>query len=325
MGISQERQAEADICLATMEAYYNAVYYTLLSKSYEEQCTTAQEKLELTRKQEKLGVKGYADVVQSESDLAKRRYEFTNAENLRRDAIITLQDVMFWPLDSVLTIDTDISADMVGVLQEDGEVEGIISYAKAYNPAAIQALGKFNNAKLELQTAKWQLLPSFALYGGWSTTYFKYPGGMSTDPFRQQFLNNGGEYVQLSINIPIYSRLSRQSNLAKKRNALERSSAEYDQKMRDIEAEVRRAVQDRDASSDAYLQAERYAEVQRENYRLNSKKYEQGLISAIEYQTATNDYLNSKAEKMNSLFKYLIKKSVVEYYSGVAYLEQEYL
>ena len=155
MGISQERQAEADICLATMEAYYNAVYYTLLSKSYEEQCTTAQEKLELTRKQEKLGVKGYADVVQSESDLAKRRYEFTNAENLRRDALITLQDVMFWPLDSVLTIDTDISADMVGVLQEDGEVEGIISYAKAYNPAAIQALGKFNNAKLELQTAKW--------------------------------------------------------------------------------------------------------------------------------------------------------------------------
>lgn len=325
MGISQERQAEADICLATMEAYYNAVYYTLLSKSYEEQCATAQEKLELTRKQEKLGVKGYADVVQSESDLAKRRYEFTNAENLRRDALITLQDVMFWPLDSVLTIDTDISADMVGVLQEDGGVEGIISYAKAYNPAAIQALGKFNNAKLELQTAKWQLLPSFALYGGWSTTYFQYPGGMSTDPFRQQFLNNGGEYVQLSINIPIYSRLSRQSNLAKKRNALERSSAEYDQKMRDIEAEVRRAVQDRDASSDAYLQAERYAEVQRENYRLNSKKYEQGLISAIEYQTATNDYLNSKAEKMNSLFKYLIKKSVVEYYSGVAYLEQEYL
>ena len=325
MGISQERQAEADICLATMEAYYNAVYYTLLSKSYEEQCTTAQEKLELTSKQEKLGVKGYADVVQSESDLAKRRYEFTNAQNLRRDALITLQDVMFWPLDSVLTIDTDISADMVGVLQEDGEVEGIISYAKAYNPAAIQALGNFNNAKLELQTAKWQLLPSFALYGGWSTTYFKYPGGMSTDPFRQQFLNNGGEYVQLSINIPIYSRLSRQSNLAKKRNALERSSAEYDQKMRDIEAEVRRAVQDRDASSDAYLQAERYAEVQRENYRLNCKKYEQGLISAIEYQTATNDYLNSKAEKMNSLFKYLIKKSVVEYYSGVAYLEQEYL
>ena len=42
MGISQERQAEADICLATMEAYYNAVYYTLLSKSYEEQCATAQ-------------------------------------------------------------------------------------------------------------------------------------------------------------------------------------------------------------------------------------------------------------------------------------------
>ena len=49
---------------------------------------------------------------------------------------------------------------------------------------------------------------------------------------------------------------------------------------------------------------------------------EQGLISSIEYQTATNNYLRARADEMNSLFKYLIKQAVVRYYNGVEYINQ---
>lgn len=321
MGVSNERQAEADICLATMEAYYNAVYYTVIAENCAGQLSTAEKNHEYISRQERLGLKGYADVVQSGSDLEKRRYELVNAENMRDDAMITLQDLMFWPADSVLVIDTEIRDD--DIIDRSGDVEEIVDYARAHDPAAVAALGTMKNAGLSLQSAKGRFLPSLSLYGGWSTTYFSYPGGAATDPFRQQFSNNMGKYVQLSLNIPIYDRLSRYSNMAKKRNAYKVASAEYDQKLRDVEAEVRRAVQDRDGASAAYLRADRYAEVQQEAYRLNSMKYEQGLISAIEYQTAANEYLASRAEKMNALFKYYIKKSVVEYYSGVNYLDQK--
>ena len=49
---------------------------------------------------------------------------------------------------------------------------------------------------------------------------------------------------------------------------------------------------------------------------------EQGLISAIEYQTATNDYLKAQADEMDALFKYLIKQAVVRYYNGIEYINQ---
>ena len=49
---------------------------------------------------------------------------------------------------------------------------------------------------------------------------------------------------------------------------------------------------------------------------------EQGLTSPLELQTATNNYLKSKADEMNSLFKYLIKDSVVRYYNGEEYINQ---
>ena len=52
------------------------------------------------------------------------------------------------------------------------------------------------------------------------------------------------------------------------------------------------------------------------------KKLEQGLISPIEYQTATNNYLKAKAERLNSLCRYMIKQSVVRYYAGEEYINQ---
>lgn len=92
--------------------------------------------------------------------------------------------------------------------------------------------------------------------------------------------------------------------------------------MRDISAEVRRAVQDRDGASAAYIQAQRKSDVQEEAYSLNMKKLEQGLISPIEFQTASNNYLEANAQRLNSLLTYFIKRSVVNYYNGVDYINQ---
>ena len=97
---------------------------------------------------------------------------------------------------------------------------------------------------------------------------------------------------------------------------------EFDQKKMDIEMEVKRAIQDCEGASMAYLQALRKSAVQEEAFRLNQKKLEQGLISPLEFQTANNNYLKSKSDVMNSLFKYLIKKAVVKYYSGIEYINQ---
>ena len=170
-------------------------------------------------------------------------------------------------------------------------------------------------------TTKWQLIPSLSVYGGWGTTYYTYAGSQ-TASFRDQLKNNGGQYVQMSMSIPIWDRMQKQSRIAKQRNALAKATAEYDQKRRDVESEVRRAIQDRDGSEAAYDQARYKSEVQEEAYNLNLKKMEQGLISPLELQTATNNYLKSKADEMNSLYKYLIKDAVVKYFGGIEYINQ---
>ena len=314
---SQEKQAEADICLAVMEAYYNVVYYKRLADVYEEQVAVAEQALVKARRQEELGQKGHADVIQMEADLADRQYDLTNTYNMYRDQKMVLADLMFWPLDEELVIDTSLPAWQV----EPVATDAVVDYALEHNPAVRMAAWQQLNAKRQLNTAKWQLLPTVGLYAGWSTSYYAYQGS-ETSPFPDQFKNNGGEYVQLSLQIPIWNRLSRHSAISRRKHAYDKATAELDQKRRDVESEVRRAIQDRDGSATAYQQAQRKAEVQAEAYSLNLKKLEQGLISPLEFQTANNNYLKAQADEMNSLFKYLIKQAVVRYYNGVEYINQ---
>ena len=323
MGLTKEQQVEDQICLATMEAYCNVLYYTELEKALQGQVVTAEKALQLATRQEELGQKSHADVVQMQSDLAERQYQLTTCRNNLNNAFITLKDVMFWPVEEPMKIDGSIAQQML-LVTAPVDAQTMVAQARQTMPSVLLAEGTMKNAQLALKTAKWQLLPSLALYGGWSSSYFTYPGrdGYVPTPYFEQLKNNGGEYVQLSLSIPIFDRLSGHSNIAKRKNAYDRAQADYDQALRDVEAEVLRAVADRDGAADALKQAEIRATLQQEAFALNGKRFEQGLISSIEYQAASNNYLNALAEQLNARLQYFIKNSVVNYYKGISYINQ---
>ena len=325
MGIDQERLTEDQICLATMEAYCNALYYGQLAEILQGQVTTSESTLILAKKQEELGQKGYTDVIEMEAELADRQYQLVSAKNMYADAMLTLKDIMFWPMDQELLIDDSIAeSEVIATLFPTDEKEQIIEYAVNNLPSVSIAKATMENALVDLKTAKWAFSPSLSLYAGWSTSYYTYPGmqGYVPTPFHTQFKNNGGEYIQLSLSIPIFDRLSTFSKLNRKKNAYSRASIQYEQKVREVEAEVTRAIQDRDGASAAYIQADRRAELQEEAYHLNLKRFEQGLISTIDFQKASDNWLNAKTTRLDALLKFYIKRCVVDYYNGVSYLEQ---
>ena len=314
---SQERQIEADICLAVMESYYNVVYYNRLVEIYRNLVEDAEQALILAKRQEELGVKGYTDVIQMDADLADRQYDLISTDNMAKDQLMALKALLFWDEDDGLNIDETLPE----FIEESFDPEMITLLALDNNPEVKMAAWNVENSKRELRVAKWSLLPTITFYGGWNTSYYTYSGYVSTS-YSNQFRNNMGEYVELGLTVPLYNRLKGVSNIQKKKHAYNNARLELDQKRMDIEMEVRRAVQDCDGASVAYIQSLRKSYVQEEAFKLNQKKLEQGLISPLEFQTANNYYLKAKSDEMNSLFKYLIKQAVVKYYCGIDYINQ---
>ena len=325
MGIDQEELTRDEICLATMQAYYNVVYFEQLAKILESQVQTARNALALAKRQEELGQKGYTYVVEMEASLADFEWQLVSAENQHASALMTLKDLMFWPADKELAIDMSMADAEVEIsLAHENETGNIIGYALHNHPSVTIAKGRMENALLDLKSAKWRFTPTISLNAGWSTSYYTYPDQKEyvPAPFHTQFKNNGGEYIQLSLSFPIFDRLSAFSNLRRMRNGSRRAAVQYEQKVREVEAEVIRAVQDRDGASAAFRQADKRAALQQEAYLLNVKKLEHGLISAVDFQKASDNWLNAKAGRLDALLKFYIKQSVVSYYGGISYINQ---
>lgn len=168
MGLSKEQQTQDEICLATMEAYYNVIYYTELEAVLRDQVSTAQTARNKAVRQEELGQKGHADVLQMESELAQKEYQLINTTNHKNDALLTLKDVMFWPTDEELQIDSHVtelskknSEDEKSLLSltinddlaliNKGD---LAETAKSVLPSAEIASLNVKHAKLDLQAAR---------------------------------------------------------------------------------------------------------------------------------------------------------------------------
>lgn len=320
MGIAEEQQLRDEICLAVMEAYCNVLYFSEMKVVVEGQVQTAKDNLLLAQRQEELGQKSYADVVQLEADLADREYQLVIMTNRYNEAMMMLKDLMMWEEDNSQCIMHNAQL----LFTEFNIFESLDTTNSFTHPSLVLAEYRVQNAKTDLNSARWRFAPSLSLSGGWSTGYFTYPGMKNyvAVPFGSQFANNSGEYVQLSLSIPIYDGLSRYSNIARKKNAYRRAEAEYRQTLHEVETEIERAKQDREGALVALRQAERRERVQKDAYNINVKKFEQGLISPIEFKSSGDNYLNAQAEYLNAQLQFYIKNSVVNYYNGVSYINQ---
>ena len=311
-GVTRIQQTEDKITLATIEAYCNVLYFTELSRTVQAQMETAETALRLAQRQKDLGQKSQADVLQMEAELSDRKYKYIVCENQLQNAYIMLKDIMLYPTEQPFSV-TDVEAD---TMLSDAVHTMEVSRAADRLPAVIIAENERQTARLALKTARWQLLPSLSLYGGWSSTYFTYPGRTDyvTAPYGQQIANNGGEYVQLSLNIPIYNRLSRQTEIARRRNDCDRAEARYAQARQTVEAEIHRALADRDGAAAALQQAEQHAVLQQQLYTMSVRQFEQGLISALDYQTVADNHLTAVADLLNARLQLFLKTWVVRYY-----------
>lgn len=311
LGLSKEQQSADEVRFAVMEAYYKVVYYDQLVEVLQLQTSTADSALLKAQREEQLGRKGHADVVQMEAELSQRQYQLINASNQYEQALMTLKETLCWPMEKELEVAyTEMSETSLHSIHHD-------STMTQFEPPSIQlARGELHNAELQLAYARGNWSPSLSLYAGWSTTYYTYPGmaGYQPQSFAEQWKGNGGEYVQLSLSIPIFSQGQRRLAIQQRKNDLDRAHTKLEEAERQRDITLLRAVNEVKAATAEAIQAQRLAAVRHQAYMLSLRQYELGLINAIEYQTASQAYLNAEADHLNAQLQLRLKEHQLNYY-----------
>ncbi|MDE6522310.1 MAG: TolC family protein [Muribaculaceae bacterium] len=304
-----------DSAIAAMMAFADALYYQNSIKIAEDKLAQSEGMLTLTKAQEELGLKGIPEVVEAEANVASDKYSLVHQQNLFAQAMLTLRSAMNFPEDQSLSIDT-VNYIFTGIMTNDNP-ESIYLRALATNPKALNAQMQVKSSKYSYDVAKGYLMPNLSLNAGISTSYFKNLSGNYSAPlFGNQFRNNRGEYIAATLSIPIFNGLSNISGKNRAKYVYEQAKEQLNEQQRILHDEIVAAVMDRDGFAMEIISLKTKMEADSEAYRLNTRKYEEGLLSLIDLQLSANTYYSSRVELLQKQMLFLLKDKLVEYYKG---------
>ncbi|MCC8088982.1 MAG: TolC family protein [Rikenellaceae bacterium] len=315
-----------NICQSTMQAFFIVIYYSELVKLGEEKVETSRLNLHNVKIQEELGLKGEADILENEAQLASDEYNLVQYRNQYDQGILTLKEKMSYPFEEELIIDTSDSwwETIPSVVSESPEE--VYNIAVLFLPTLVKSRFDIETAQLNLKTSRWQQLPSLSLSGGYDTGFSKILTHTTTktESYFDQLRHRAGQSVSASLSIPIFSRLSRRYTITRNKNNLKIYEYQYEKNLREIEKEIESVIQDVEGRSMEYILAVKRLATQDKVHTVNQKKYEEGLIGFMELQISANNLQSAQNQKLYAQFQYHIKKHLLDYYKGINYIDQEF-
>lgn len=307
------------LAFRVMQAFYDIQFFEGLVAISKEQLTVSETNFNLVSKQIELGLKAGADLYEAESLLLTDKLNVTQSENKRQGAKLKLVQEM--NLEGVSTI--DIQTVMIDKVTEvEGatlQTDSIFNAAKTFVPLIKSQELRAKAAKKEVAIARGALYPSLTLFGRLGTGYFETTRDTlgQTIPFKDQFDNNTYQYVGVSLNVPISNGWSRRSKVKQQKIAKLRAENNLDIQEQLLYQTIETLVQEYNALRVEYVQSTQKMKAQNLAFTIAQKRYDRGMINAIELFTAKNLYANAQNENLQVRLRSEINKSTLDFYNGL--------
>lgn len=320
-GYSDLQIARDKVAMDVMRAYSDVVYYKGAVKIAEEHLSASRKTLRQAQKLHELGRKSAAEVAEVASQEANYDYLLAEQQNNLTMAWIALREVMNLPQDYTLEV---VEEDGIIVSCDNLQIQRIVENALDGNAQVVSSELAVKEYKLHYARAKGAWYPTVSLSAGINTNYYtNFDNKQAYPSFSSQFKNNSGEYVGVSMSIPIFSNLSRSASVRSSRNALRNAELELSAVRSSVESEVMQACSRMEGYGKLYNQAMKKVEASQLAYDGIAAKFEKGLVTAIELQSAATTLLQAKSERLRSQLQYMIEKRMVDYYSGIPFVQGE--
>lgn len=304
-----------------MRYFMDVLYYQGTVRMTVDKKKSSEMLLRQTRIMNEVGTKSDADVAQMEATLAADEYEVVMQEKLLRRAMMTLKEVMNYPLEDSLILDTLFIQELppMDEWHTNGvkEAGSLAEAACLQNPSLRQTACETQALKYALRSARGSLFPSISVGAGISSSYFKTMGRENTMSFREQFKANRGEYVFATLSIPIFNRLEKITSIRKQKNQLRMKEDIWQQKATELKRLVMETSDDYYSSLKENQKLQKKVTSDRLALKLTVRKYEEGLVSGIEVQTASVSLLQSQTAWLQSSLNARYSKYMLDYYKGI--------
>lgn len=307
------RAEKDDAALKVYKAYMDLVYCQGAVGHISMKREDSRLLLHQTEVMAEVGLKSDADVAQMRATLAADDYELASMQGQTTKARLALERLMNFPSDDTLCVQMPEfpATDTAEPCSEQTVAAAMLSY-----PRLQQARYGVESARYSLRAAHGMLLPTISFSAGVSTSFYRNMDHGGHASFGSQFKNNAGQYLGITLSVPLFNRLSTVSTIRSRHIALCRAAEDMEYQQTEMRRIIIEATTDRDNSMEEVAKmAEQVAADSIAEY-LTKRKYEEGLASSADVRTAAVTLLQSRVKLLQSRLTLMYNRRLLEYYNG---------
>ena len=307
------------LAFRVMQAFYDIQFFEGLLAISNEQQAVSQTNYDLVEKQIELGLKAGADLYEAESLLLTDKLNVTQSKNQLAAAKLSLIQAMNLENETDIDIQVDLKEIASKTELDTIQTATIFSEAKNFIPLIKAQELRTKAAKKQLASERGNLYPSLELFAGYRTGYFETTVDSLglTIPFREQFRDNASEFIGVGLSIPLTNAWSRRSRVKQQKIAYKRAQNNLDIQEQELQQTIAQLVQEYNSLLVELEQSNQKVEAQSLAFEIAQKRYEKGLINALELFTAKNLFASAQNENLQVRLRSEINKSTLDFYKGL--------
>lgn len=334
-----------DLILQVVTSYLQILYNKDFLTAAQQQLAVA--KQQLTREQELLDVgnKTLADLSQAKSQVATAELNVTNATNDLAISYLTLAQLMDIPSSTVYSVSAPVLQSFNRPDTNYNPEEVYDSAMKLFPDIKLAAL-RTEAAKTGISIAKGNYYPTLSFGAGLNTNYSsgrdrvldriqngfmeigrtagtnesvlapEFTTLTETYRFNDQLRDNFGQYVGLSLRIPIFNGFSARSIVRRAKISYLQNQTQEQLAQNNLNKVIYQAVADLKAADSRFTSTSNTFQAQKDAFNVIEQRYAVGLVNSLDYSTSQTNLNKAEIDMIQAKYDLLFKAKLIDYYLG---------
>lgn len=311
---SKLQQVRNEVAFSVINSYFSVLLQKGLFEIARENFKLSSDQLYYTAKFVEIGRKPGTDLLETEANLAADSSLLVQSINVLDQAILGLKYQMNIPLTDSITINTLVPSIFSGSI-DTLSMEELFHSASASLPDLAFAKQHLMATKKTVQISKGGFSPRLGVYAGWSSQFMETNRDQLNRiiPFRDQISNNSNEYVSLGLEIPLFTRFSKNTTLSRSKLQYQQAKIQYEDVAYKLMMGVEKSLTEWRAARAEYESSLSQLATSRKAYDAAEKKLDKGLVSIIEFEIQKNKWIRAKAEVLRTGLQVLLKERYIRF------------
>lgn len=313
-------QAKNSIRISIIQAFLNIMMNEDLLDYQQDVLNSSQQQLAQGEQQFRVG-----QILESDYKMLKAQYtsDLYNVENTRiniRNSYLTLKNLLSIDPSKEIQIARPDSSTLFKSLAIPS-LDEMTTKCMAYLPELKISENNIAQAEYDVKMQKSNYYPSLSLGAGISTGYnnqYIKNESNSNLGWGTQLWHGLGENVNLSLNIPIYSRGATRHNVEQAKLRVQQAELSQKETSYQVSRELQQYYLDVLAAQNDYLVAEAQLDAYEANLNSYNFKFQYGSITAVDLIQQKTNYLNQLNRYMQAKYAFVLERKILDVYMGNA-------